>query len=109
MVNKKEQIKSINKRRDLSSFLVMIAIIILFNFIASFYFIRIDLTTEKRYTLAESTKKLLKNLDDEVYLKVYLQGDFNPSFSRLRNEAKEILDEFRAYSDNQIQYDFISP
>ena len=90
MVNKKEQIKSINKRRDLSSFLVMIAIIILFNFIASFYFIRIDLTTEKRYTLAESTKKLLKNLDDEVYLKVYLQGDFNPSFSRLRNEAKEI-------------------
>ena len=80
MVNKKEQIKSSNKRRDLSSFLVMIAIIILFNFIASFYFIRIDLTTEKRYTLAESTKKLLKNLDDEVYLKVYLQGDFNPSF-----------------------------
>jgi ABC-2 type transport system permease protein len=109
MVKNKEQIKSSNKRRDLSSFLIMIAIIILFNFIASFYFIRVDLTSEKRYTLAESTKKLLKNLDDEVYLKVYLQGDFNPSFSRLRNEAKEILDEFRAYSDNQIQYDFISP
>lgn len=109
MVNNNEQIKSINKRRDLSSFLVMIAIIILFNFIASFYFTRIDLTTEKRYTLAESTKKLLKNIDDEIYLKVYLQGDFNPSFTRLRNEAKEILDEFRAYSDNQIQYDFISP
>ncbi len=109
MVNNNEQIKSINKRRDLSSFLVMIAIIILFNFIASFYFTRIDLTTEKRYTLAESTKKLLKNIDDEIYLKVYLQGDFNPSFTRLRNEAKEILDEFRAYSDNQIQYDFIFP
>jgi len=43
-----------------------------------------------------------------VFLKVYLQGDFKPGFARLKNEAKEILDEFRAYSNGNIEYEFIS-
>lgn len=106
---KKRLNTSTNKRRDITSLLLLVAIIILLNFIGSFYFKRFDLTTEKRYTLAESTKTLLKNLDDEVYLKVYLNGDFNPGFARLKNEAREILDEFRAYSANQVQYEFITP
>lgn len=58
--------------------------------------------------MVPSTKTLLKDLDDEIYLKVYLSGDLNPSFTRLKNEAKEILDEFRAYSRNQVQYEFIT-
>jgi len=53
-------------------------------------------------------KRHLRNLDDVVYFKVYLQGDFPAGFKRLRNETMEMLDEFRAYSDN-IQYEFINP
>ena len=109
MVTKSKHTSSKNKQRDISSLLILIGIVVLINFIGSFYFKRFDVTSEKRYTLAESTKTLLKNLDDEVYFKVYFDGNFNPSFTRLRNEAKEILDEFRAYSGNQIQYEFIVP
>ena len=109
MVTEKKINSSKNKRRDIFSVFVLIGIITLINFIGAYYFNRFDLTSEKRYTLAETTKTLLKNLDDEVYFKVYFDGDFNPSFTRLRNEAKEILDEFRAYSNNQIEYEFITP
>lgn len=108
MVKEKKHTTS-NKRKDILNFVMLAAIVILANFVLSFYFKRFDLTSEKRYTLAESTRKLLKNLDDVVYLKVYLHGDLNPDFTRLRNETKEILDEFRAYSDNQIDYEFINP
>lgn len=108
MVNEKK-ITSVNKRRDITNLLVLAAIIFLTNYIGSFYFKRFDLTSEKRYTLAESTKKLLAGLEDEVYLKVYLNGDFNPAFTRLRNESKEMLDEFRAYSNKHVQYEFITP
>ncbi len=97
------------KGKDILSFLALLVIVIFINFLASFYFERFDLTSEKRYTLASSTKSLLQNLDDEVYLKVYLNGDFNPGFTRLRNEAREILDEFRAYSKGHLQYEFIVP
>ncbi len=108
MVTEKKT-NSPNKRRDVIALLSLAAIIVMLNFVGRFYFKRFDLTSEKRYTLAESTKKLLKGLDDEVYLKVYLNGDFNPGFTRLKSEAKEILDEFRAYSNNQVQYEFITP
>lgn len=98
-----------NKKRDIANFLMVAAIVVLANFVFSFYFKRFDLTAEKRYTLAPSTMKLLKNLDDVVFFKVYLDGDLNPDFTRLRNETKELLDVFRAYSNNQIEYEFINP
>jgi len=104
-----KKITNANKRRDTMSLLLTIVIVLLVNFVGSFYFKRFDLTSEKRYTLAESTKNLLRELDDEVFLKVYLNGNFNPGFTRLRNEARELLDEFRAHSNNQIQYEFITP
>ncbi|MCK9203140.1 MAG: gliding motility-associated ABC transporter substrate-binding protein GldG [Bacteroidales bacterium] len=84
------------------------AIIILVNIIASFLFTRIDLTSEKRYSISPATKKVLKKLDDVVFFKVFLFGDLPPGFQRLSNETKEMLDEFRAYSDN-IQYEFVNP
>jgi ABC-type uncharacterized transport system involved in gliding motility auxiliary subunit len=98
-----------NKRKNLLSLLILMCIIVLVNFLGSYFFKRFDLTSEKRYTLAESTRALLSGIKDEVYLKIYLEGDFNPSFSRLKNETREILDEFRAYSNNNIQYEFIVP
>jgi len=51
---------------------------------------------------------VLKGLRDEVLFKVYLEGDLPPGFRRLANETKEMLDEFRAYSNN-IQYEFVDP
>lgn len=109
MVTEKKAQTGNAKRRNITSLIILVAIVLLANFVGSGLFKRFDLTSEKRYTLSESTLNLLKNLDDEVYLKVYLQGDFNPGFTRLKNEAREILDEFRAYSNNQVQYEFITP
>lgn len=103
------QKKSIRKKRDIAMLLVVLIIVVLINFVGTFLFKRFDLTSEKRYTLSESSRKLLKKLDDVVYIKVYLQGDFNPNFTRLKNETKELLDEFRAYSNGNLEYELINP
>ena len=86
----------------------MLIAIIVVNLISSRVFTRFDLTMEKRYTLSPATKELLRNLDDIVYFRVYLEGDFPAGFKRLRRATKELLDEFRAYNKN-IQYEFINP
>jgi gliding-associated putative ABC transporter substrate-binding component GldG len=104
---KKQQAKQ--KQNDIIMLVVVFSVLILLNFVGSFLFKRFDLTAEKRYTLSESTKKLIKNLDDVLYLKIYLQGDFNPSFTRLKNETKELLDEYVSYSEGNIVYEFINP
>jgi len=97
-----------NRRSDLVQLITGLLIIVLVNIIASFLFTRFDLTAEKRYTIAPATKKILQSLDDVVFFRVFLNGDLPPGFQRLSNETKEMLDEFRAYSDN-IQYEFVNP
>jgi ABC-2 type transport system permease protein len=98
-----------NKNKDITQLLLSLMIIVFINVIGSFYFHRFDLTSEKRYTLSEVTKKLLGELNDVVYVKVYLEGEFPAGFRRLRNETKEMLDEFRTYSNDNVEYEFIDP
>ncbi len=101
--------KNKNKFNSFLQLFTGIAIVILLNIIGNYVFHRFDLTAEKRYSLSPATKKLLKELDDVVYFKVYLEGEFPAGFKRLRSETKEMLDEFRAYAGENIQYTFINP
>jgi len=96
------------KRSSIQQFVVGIIIIISLNVISYYIFTRVDLTSENRYSLTEPTKRLLKEVDDIVFFKVYLEGDFPAGFKNLRQETKEMLDEFRAYNGN-IEYQFIDP
>lgn len=88
---------------------LLTGILVFVNIISSFLFTRIDLTDDKRFTLSEQSKNLVGNLKDVVYIKVYLEGDFSPGFSKLRNSTKELLDELRIYSNGNLEYEFIDP
>jgi ABC-2 type transport system permease protein len=96
------------RRNSVRQLAIALAIITIVNILGSFAFYRIDLTSEKRYTLALSTRKMLKELKGVVHFKVYLEGEFPAGFKRLRNETREMLNQFRAYSNN-IQFEFIDP
>ena len=85
-----------------------ILIVIFCNVIGYYLFGRLDLTSEKRYTLTRSTKQLLKRIDEPVLYRVYLEGEFPADFKRLQNETKEMLNQFRAYNKN-IEYEFVNP
>ena len=97
-----------NKKSQLVAFAVTVVIVMVANVIGNFVFTRFDLTSEKRYTLSPTTKEILNGLDDYVYFKVYLEGDFPAGFKKLRRETKEMLDEFRAYT-KYIDYEFVNP
>ena len=97
------------RQNSIIRLLLGVAIIILVNVIASFVFTRFDLTSEKRFTISKPTRYMLKKLDDVVYAKVYLEGEFPAGFKRLRNATREMLDEFRAYAGENLQYEFIDP
>jgi gliding-associated putative ABC transporter substrate-binding component GldG len=100
---------STRKTGDLLLLLNGIAFVILLNSLASFYFFRIDLTEEKRYSIKPQTKELLKNLDEEVFIEVFLEGDLNPGFKRFQKSVRETLEEFRIYSNNKVKFIFTDP
>jgi len=67
-----------------------------------------DLTEEKRFTLTDGTKNLLRNLDEVVYVKVMLDGKLPAELKRLRASTIDILDDFRGQS-SLVDYDFENP
>jgi len=95
-------------RQNIIELVLTLLIVVCISIISSFVYTRFDLTAEKRYTLSDETKKLLSNIDDIIYVKVYLEGDLPSGFRRLKDATKELLDEFRIYSD-YLEYEFIDP
>jgi gliding-associated putative ABC transporter substrate-binding component GldG len=79
------------------------------NFLASVLHARFDLTKEKRYTLSKATKDLLKNLDDDVSIDVFLRGEFPAGFRKLANSTDEFLQLLKDRNSSKIHYRFISP
>ena len=105
---KPSSVKADVKKSHILQLVLGLAIIIFLNVIGYFFFARIDLTQEKRYTLSESSKKLMSNLEDIVFIRCYLEGDIPSEYKKLRNETKEMLDQFRAYNPD-IEYEFVDP
>lgn len=97
------------KRNDIIQFVSIVAAIVLLNYLATMTFTRLDLTEDKRYSLTEATTEKLQELEDIVFIKVYLEGDLPAGYERLRDATQEMLDEFRAYAGDNIQYEFIDP
>lgn len=108
-MNQSNNIEFTYQKKTVIQSLLFILIIILVTVISSFLVIRIDLTSEKRYTLSPVTKKILKNLDDVVYIKVYLDGDLNIPLKKMRRNIRELLNEFKIYAGKNFEYEFINP
>ncbi len=100
---------SSNRNNSIVKVAIGLLVLFLLNIGSSFLFTRIDLTSEKRHTLTPETIKMVKDLDDVVFVRVYLEGEFPADFQRLRNAVKERLDELKAYAGDKIEFEFINP
>jgi ABC-2 type transport system permease protein len=73
------------------------------------FYVRLDLTKEKRFSVNQSTKKLLKNLTDEVKIEVFLTGDLSSDYKKLSIATEELLNEFENISNGNLQVRFVKP
>jgi gliding-associated putative ABC transporter substrate-binding component GldG len=94
---------------DLSELVVGIAIVGVLLFLASFVRLRADLTSEKRYTLRPATIELVKELEDIVYVKVYLTGTLPADLQRLSRATRDLLEELRVHQPDLVQFSFVDP
>lgn len=89
--------------------LALVAILICVNVLAARYHKSFDLTGEKRFTLSNATKDMLRNLKDVVVVDVYLKGKFPAGFQRLSEATREKLQSFKEYGGAKIVYRFSDP
>ena len=97
-----------SKKNNLKSVLIILAVVLLLNAIGNSFFHRFDLTQDKRYTLSPTSLYIIKQVQNPLYIKVYMQGDLPAEFKRLQLETKQLLEEFQAYNSN-IVFEFVDP
>jgi len=97
------------KRQSIFQFIILVTILIFINIISRYFYGYFDLTEDKRYSITQPTKDLVKNLEDKVFIDVYLTGDNIPADYRQLQEATiAMLDRFRAMNPN-VDYQFVDP
>ena len=92
-----------------SRILLITGILILVNLLSYRYFVRWDMTSDKRYTLSNATKNILKNLDDPVTVKAYFSANMPPDIAKAKEDFKDLLIEYASISNGNVEYKFIDP
>src|SRR5713101_1930844 len=98
-----------NERQSILRILLVLAVILFLNLAAIRFFMRLDLTRGKMYTLSDVSKNLMKSLDDKFTLKAYFTSDLPAPYNGTRRYLQDQLDEYRAYAGGNFKYEFIDP
>ncbi|MDG2370044.1 MAG: Gldg family protein [Flavobacteriales bacterium] len=96
-----------SKLKDIFNFILAVIVIVIINYLCSFRFFRKDLTNDQLHSLSTKTIHFLENeINDEVTVDVYLDGDFPAEIQKLKNSLTEKLNEFKAYAGTKLKIRF---
>lgn len=93
----------------ISSVVIIAVILVILNLISVNVFGRIDLSEGHIYSLSESSKDIVRNLDDRVTIKCFFSDDIPQPYNANARYLKDQLAEYKAYAGGNLNYVFIDP
>lgn len=91
---------------------LLAAVLILINFIGSMLYLKLDMTKDQRYSLAQSTVTYLsdkKNFENRISIQIYLDGNMPSELKNFQNALKDKLKDFKRISGARIEFLFTDP
>lgn len=88
---------------------VAIACVVVVCLASSLVHFRVDLTSERRFTLSDVSVHYAENAEQPVLVKLYLDGELNPGFRRLRRQTIELCQELSVVSSKGVRVASIAP
>tara|TARA_B100000401_G_scaffold299611_1_gene205683 strand:+ start:23 stop:1738 length:1716 start_codon:yes stop_codon:yes gene_type:complete len=95
-------------KKNLNNLSINLILLILINLISTLLYFRIDLTEDKKYSISSTSKNIINEIDDVMYIKIYLEGDFPSGFKRLQNSTIDLLNQLKKHNQ-LIKYELINP
>jgi ABC-2 type transport system permease protein len=83
------------------SILILVALVV-GNLLAWKVVYRWDMTNDKRYSISSATKGLLQSLESPLEITLFLDGELNAGFTRLKKATKEIVEELNVYATIKV-------
>lgn len=92
-----------------SSVVVVVVILLVLNLISVNLFGRVDMTSGNIYSLSQSSKDLMRGLDDRVTIKCYFSEEIPQPYNANARYLKDQLGEYKAYAGKNLSYVYIDP
>lgn len=96
-------------KKNWISIIIVLVIVIVVNVTGKYVFHRFDFTADKRFTLNDKTKKVLRNTQKPVLVTVFLNGELPSAFKRLQTSVKDLLSDYKVYSNAELKVVFVDP
>lgn len=98
-----------DRRAIFVQLLLILGILVAANVLADELIWRLDLTADNRYTLSPASEDIAVSLDDPVSVTAYFSADLPPQLGQVKDQFRNFLEEFRARSGNNLEYEFVNP
>jgi gliding-associated putative ABC transporter substrate-binding component GldG len=95
-------------KQSLLSIIKAVVLLLIINILASFFYARMDLTEDSRYTLSKAALNSVEEFSSPVIIDILLDGNLPPEFIKLKVETRQLLEEFAAENKN-ITFNFVNP
>ena len=92
----------------ISAVLLIVSVLFL-NILIGFNNWNIDLTSDKKHSFAKESITIINNLEDKLFIRVYLQGDFPAEFKKLQKSIEDLIKRFKLIENKNIDFEFINP
>lgn len=73
------------------------------------WFFRVDLTSERRYSLSTVSKEMLADLEYPIYIDLYLAGDLPAGFRQLKQAVEEKIHDMDAWANMPVRVQVNDP
>lgn len=86
--------------------IAIVAAVVLVNVLVHHFVVRWDMTNDRRYSIAPTTRALIQSLDAPLQVTILLDGKLNAGFQRLQRATIEMVEELEAIGYWQLGIEY---
>ncbi|MBI2637035.1 MAG: GldG family protein [Parcubacteria group bacterium] len=101
--------KQVNRASAILAMAVVAALVLVVNLVSLKLFARWDATENRDYSISDTTREIVRNLDDVVNVKAYFTSEL-PGYLLVRNQdVRGMLSEFESASKGNVKVTYLDP
>lgn len=98
-----------NRRQLTYTFIFIAGVLILVNILSNSFFLRLDFTADKQYTLSKATRDIIRDIKEPITVTAYFTKDLPTELQKTRRDFRDMLVEYSNLSKHKVVFEFVSP
>ncbi|MCA9380509.1 GldG family protein [Candidatus Dojkabacteria bacterium] len=83
--------------------------LVVLNYLSLKYFVRLDTTDSQNFSISQTTKDIISELENDVTIEVYFSDNIPPNLTEARQNVLDLLEEYAKTSNGKIILDLKDP